>query len=129
MKKNIVVLIALAIIPFVTMASNEGKCTKSTMSTENVKTADNEWTPIGTMEIAKRTGTKAFVTQKIQVYRNSNGDRAVKDKYGYHQIEENSQYGRFPSDECPECGYKYMVFYEGTYWYTNGIVKQTYGSY
>ena len=85
---------------------------------------NDDWERVGVMEISKIVGNNASATQKVQVYNDSDGNRAVKDKYGYQIIEENRQYGKYPKDECAECGYRYKVFYEGEYWYTQGIVKR-----
>lgn len=120
-------MIAFAFMPLVSMISNEGKSinsnnptTKEVVSTVN----DNDWTRIGVTEITKKVGRNVPANQKVQVYKNSEGKRAVKDKYGYQEIRENSMYNRFPADECFECGYSHQVLYNGETWYTQNIVKQ-----
>lgn len=127
MKKYIVILVAIAIMPFVSIRANVGKNIESNNLTESIlaNSSDNDWQPIGVMEIAKNVGRNVPGTQKVQVYSNSDGDRAIKDKYGYHKLEENRMYGKYSKDECFEAGYRYKIFYEGEYWYTNGIVKKS----
>jgi len=128
MKKIVVIIIAMAFMPFVSMGFNNSNTDKSHDQTEQIKSSD-DWTPIGTTVISKKVGANSKVDQTVQVYRNSEGTRAIKDGRYYHEIEENTRYGRFSSDDCWECGYRYRVIYEGETWYTNNIVKQTYGSY
>ena len=131
MKRLVIIIIAITIMPFVSMGSNDPKSDTPCSLTEQIKSYDmnSDWTPIGTTEIAKKIRGTVVSTQTVQVYSNSNGTRAIKDGSRYCEIEENSTYGRFPSDECVECGYRYRVLYKGEYWYTHGVVKQTYGSY
>lgn len=131
MKKLVIIIIAIAFMPFVSMGTNNAKSDKSRSLTEEIKSNEknSDWTPIGTTEIAKKIRGTVVSTQTVQVYSNSDGTRAIKDGRRYSEIEENSRYGQFPSDECVECGYRYRVLYEGEYWYTHGVVKQTYGSY
>lgn len=120
-------MVAFAFVPFVSMTSDEGKSINSdNLTTKEVKLDknDNDWTRIGVTEIAKKVGRNVPVTQKVQVYKNSEGTRAIKDNYGYQEIRENSMYNRFPADECFECGYSHQVLYNGDTWYTNNIVKQ-----
>lgn len=128
MKKIVVSIIAMAFLPLVSMGFNNSITDKSHDQAEEIKSND-DWTPIGTTEISKKVGTNAMANQTVQVYQNSEGTRAIKDGRYYREIEENPTYGRFPSDECLECGYRYRVFYEGSFWYTHNVVKQTYGSY
>lgn len=114
---------AMVFSSFTTLKGDESA--HPTISTLLLTNSNNDdWERVGVMEISKIVGNNASATQKVQVYNNSDGNRAVKDRYGYHIIEENRQYGRYPKDECPECGYRYKVFYEGDYWYTQGIVKR-----
>ncbi len=113
-------------MPFVSIWSNVDKNIESERLTLSIRTNSNvdDWQRVGAMEISKKVGRNVPATQKVQVYKNTNGDRAVKDNYGYHEIKENKMYGKYPEDDCFECGYRYKVFYEGDYWYTKGIVKQ-----
>ncbi len=130
MKKIVVIIVAMmAVMPFVSMGFNNSKTDKSHILTEEIKSNNDDWTPIGTTVISKKVGASAKVDQTVQVYRNSEGTRAIKDGRYYREIEENTRYGRFPADECWECGYRYRVLYEGEMWYTHNVVKQTYGSY
>ena len=138
MKKIVVILFAIAFMPIVSFGTNDNDNTKSRKSIEEVKstnskvvrTNDEDWTPIGTTEILKKIGVSASANRTVQVYKNSAGVRAIKDKkFGYQEIKENKMYNRFPADECFECGYGYQVFFEGDIWYTKGIVKKTLGSY
>ena len=126
MNKIIVAMIAVAIMPFASMMSNGSKSIKSNILTEEfrITTNDSDWTRVGATEISKKVGRNAPVTQKVQVYKNSEGIRAIKDKYGYQEIIENSMYNRYPADECFECGYSHKVLYNGETWYTKNIVKQ-----
>lgn len=127
MIKTAVAMVAFALIPFVSMNSDEGKSINSdNLMKKEVKSniSDNDWTRIGVTEIAKKVGRNVPVTQKVQVYKNSEGTRAIKDNYGYQEIRENSMYNRFPADECFECGYSHQVLYNGDTWYTKNIVKQ-----
>ncbi len=134
---KIVILIIIAFMPFVSMGSKGSKIIKSYNLTEEVKlkNADNDWTPVGTTEIVKRVGSRnagantALAKQTVQVYRNSDGARAIKDGNRYSEIVECSIYGQFPTEDCVECGYRFRVLYRGEFWYTDGIVKKTYGSY
>lgn len=128
MKKIVVIIMAMAFMPFVSMGFNNSNTDKSHNLTEEIKSND-DWTPIGTTVISKKVGQNAKADQTVQVYSNSQGTRAIKDGKYFREIEENPTYGRFPSDECLECGYRYRVFYEGEFWYTHNVVKQTYGSY
>ncbi len=131
MKKLIIIIMAFAFMPFASMGSDNSMSDKSRSLTEEVKSnkGTSDWTPIGTTEIAKKIRGTVVSTQTVQVYSNSDGTRAIKDGSRYCEIEENSIYGKFPSDECVECGYRYRVLYRGEYWYTHGVVKQSYGSY
>lgn len=120
-------MVAFAFIPLVSMISIEGKCihlNNQTTKEVSLSRSDSDWTQIGVVEITKKVGVNAPVTQKVPAYKNSNGTRAIKDKYGYQVIKENSMYNRFPADECFECGYSHWVFYNGDTWYTRNIVKQ-----
>lgn len=128
MKKVIVIIITIALMPFASMGSDNIKANKSHNTVEDIKTND-DWTPIGTTVITKSIGITAKVEQTVQVYRNSAGTRAIKDGRYYHEIQENKRYGKFPSEDCWSCGFRYWVLYEEETWYTHGIVKQTYGSY
>ena len=129
MKKMFIIVVAFAFMPFLSIASNVDETIGYKRITKEVKTNSDEWTPIGKMEIVKILNNRTSVTQKVQVFRNSDGTRAIKDGRYYRELRENPQYGRFPADECLACGYRLVVFYEGDNWYTNGIVKQEYGSY
>lgn len=127
MIKTVVAMVAFAFIPFVSMNSNEGKSINSdNLMKKEVKSniSDNDWTRIGVTEISKIVGKKVTATQKVQVYENSDGKRAIKDKRGYQEITENPQYNRFPADQCPPCSYSHQVWYIDDYWYTNNIVKR-----
>lgn len=120
-------MVAFAFIPFVSMTSNEGKSINSdNLMKKEVKSniSDNDWTRIGVTDISIKVGRNVPATQKVQVYKNSDGKRAIKDKYGYQEIRENPQYNRFPADGCFECGYSHLVMYNGETWYTKNIVKQ-----
>jgi hypothetical protein len=133
MKKIVIAIIAVAFMHSVSMGSNDNRETiKNNNLTEEINSNNNDddWTKIGTTQIYKKVGANgAAASQTVQVYRNSNGTRAIKNGNRYEEFEENPMYNRFPADECFECGYSYRVFYEGSYWYTKGIVKKTYGSY
>ena len=125
MKKIVLIVIAMAFMPFVSMGFNNGNAEKSNNLTEEIKSNDN-WTLIGTTVISKKVGVNSKVDQTVEVYRSSDGTRAIKDGRYFREIEENSRYGRFPEDDCWECGYRYRVMYEGETWYTQNVVKQTY---
>lgn len=118
-------MVAIAFMPFVSMGSNDNNDIKDGNLTENIQSSsnDNDWQPIGVMEISKKVGNNVPATQKVQVYKNSDGTRAVKDKYGYHELRDNPMYGRQLSG-CFPCDYRYCVSYQGDEWYTQGIVKQ-----
>ena len=133
MKKIVIAIIDVAFMHSVSMGSNDNRVSmKNNKSTEEITSNNNndDWTKIGTTQIYKKVGANgAAASQTVQVYRNSNGTRAIKSGSRYVEIEENPMYNRYPADECFECGYSHRVFYEGDFWYTKGIVKQTYGSY
>ena len=67
-----------------------------------------------------------MASQTVTVYKNSDGERAIKDGSSYRRFEENPMYNKYPADEMPECAYYYRVYYEGSTWYTSGVVKQSY---
>ena len=127
MKKIVVFIIAITILPFVSMGFNNNTTEESHNSTKEIKsnTAD-DWTQVGTTEIYKKISGNVMASQKVKVYKNSNGERAIKDGSYYQKFEENPMYHKYPTDECPECGYYYRIFYEGSTWYTTGVVKQSY---
>lgn len=131
MKKDLFVTAILLISMMAgSMVFSSFKAPKQEKNTENTVVAmSDDWTPIGTTEIIKMDGRRVAATQTVQVYSNSDGTRAIKDGKYYHEIEENTRYGMVPADECIECGYRYRVLYLGDYWYTQNIVKRTYGSY
>ncbi len=123
------IIVAIALMPFASMGLNNSNTDSPRNATEEISAANDDWTPIGTIVISKKVGVNSKADQTVQVYSNSYGTRAIKEGRYYREIEENSRYGRFPADECWECGYRYRVFYEGETWYTHNVVKQTYGSY
>lgn len=126
MKRIVIIIMAIAIMPFVSMGFNNSNAVRPHNLTKEVK-SNNDWKSIGTTVISKKVGSNSQVDQTVQVYRNSEGTCAIKDGRYYHEIEENTRYGKF--SDCWECGYRYRVLYEGETWYTHSVVKQTYGSY
>lgn len=114
-------------MPLVSVISNESKSINfNNLTTEEISLnkSDEDWVRIGVIEIQKKVGRNAPTTQKVQVYKNSDGTRAIKDKYGFQEIRENSMYKRYPDEECFECRYSHKVSYNGETWYTHNIVKQ-----
>lgn len=125
MKKLVVFIIAITILPFVSMGYNN-PTDKFQNSTKEIKlnTAD-DWTKVGTTVIYKKINGNVMASQTVSVYKNSDGERAIKDGSSYRKFEDNPMYHRYPSDECAECEYYFRVFYESSYWYTTGVVKQS----
>lgn len=124
---KIIAMIALAFLPLVSAFTNENQSINNNQKTTEefrLNNSDVDWSRIGVTEITKKVGRNAPATQTVQVYGNSNGTRAIKDKYGYQEIRENSMYKRYPDDECFECRYSHTVMYNGETWYTHNIVKQ-----
>lgn len=124
MKKLVLFIIAIAILPVASMGFNNIPTDKSQNSTKEIKsnTAD-DWTKVGTTVIYKKIRGTAMASQTVSVYKNSDGERAIKDGSYYRKFEENPNYHRY--DGCAECDYYYRVFYEGEFWYTTGVVKQS----
>lgn len=126
MKKIILFVIAIAILPIVTMGSNNIHAKESPKATKEINSnTEDDWTKVGTTVIYKKISGNAMASQTVSVYKNSDGERAIKDGSYYRKFEENPMYHRYPTDECAECGYYYRVFYEGGTWYTTGVVKQS----
>ena len=126
MKRIVVFIIAITILPFVSMGFNNNPTGKSLNSTKEIKSnATDDWTKVGTTVIYKKISGNAMASQTVSVYKNSDGERAIKDGSYYRKFEENPMYHRYPSDECAECEYNFRVFYENSFWYTTGVVKQS----
>lgn len=127
MKKIFAFIIAITILPLVSMGFNKNTTDKTFSSTKEIKSSTtDEWTRIGTTVIYKKISGNSMASQTVSVYKNSNGERAIKDGSSYRRFEENTMYKKYPTDECPECAYYYRVYYEGSRWYTSGVVKQSY---
>ena len=127
MKKIIVFIIAISILPLISKGFNKNISDKSFSSTKEVKSStSDEWTRVGTTVIYKKIRGNVMASQTVPVYKNSDGERAIKDGSSYRRFEENPIYQKYTTDEMPECAYYYRVFYEGDTWYTTGVVKQSY---
>lgn len=119
-------IIVVAVMPFVSMGLGNGNYSKSHDLSSQISSTDDDWTRVGTTVIYKKISGNVMASQTVPVYKNSDGERAIKDGSYYRKFEENPMFHRYPTDECAECDYYYRVIYEGGMWYTYGIVKQSY---